>query len=247
MNILYLSSDRIPHIGGKSTHILDLINGLESNGITCHLISLASIGKIQTVFLKLILIPLRVINRELYFYFFKEVWGRKLNSLVYNYCKHNKIDFISVQDAWAAYSIKRSVPKLKVPVILTMHTYLGIENLLDRKTSKIGQFVYIKTLNKEKSALEVVDKIVAVDNRIKKHIENVIAKHSAANVRCITVVSIMNFTNIEKFRIPTKIEKQRFRKEFKASDSQFLVRCARRLVEKNGVINLVKLIVIDTG
>lgn len=70
MKILFVASDNIPHIGGKSTHILDLRDGLESNAVDCNLISLSSLGKKQLCFLKMVLIPLRLINKDLYVYSF---------------------------------------------------------------------------------------------------------------------------------------------------------------------------------
>ncbi|MCL0063355.1 hypothetical protein M1N11_04260 [Peptococcaceae bacterium] len=72
MKILIISSDPIPHTGGKSTHILNLKKGLEHKGHEVLVFSPSSIPKY--LFWLIVSIPTRAVklfNKESVPYFYK--------------------------------------------------------------------------------------------------------------------------------------------------------------------------------
>lgn len=244
MRILIVSSDQIPHVGGKSTHILDLKDGLIKNDMECEVISLASINKLLKTAIKFLLSPVRLFNRDMYIYFSRYLTGKLLNYKVLSICKRQTIDFIAFQDAMAAYFLKGTVKNYQIPCSLTMHTYFGIENSLDKKNSRIGDRIYTTYLNHELESLQVVQSIIAVDARIKQHILTTIeTEKQKKKLSVININEIANFTNIDLFSINNEQNKEirkAFRDKYNISDNTFVVACTRRLVEKNGVINAVR-------
>lgn len=242
MKILFVASDVIPHIGGKSTHIIDLKDGMCKNGNNVDIISLKSLGRKNEIFIKILISPLKFLNSDAFNYCFKILWGKILNKKVKKYCKINKPDFISVQDAFAASSISNAIKELNVTTILTMHTYFGLESSLDKKVNRLSKKIYDSNLNYEMKALDVVNGVIAVDDRIKEHVNTHIQHRINTRLDYTKVKSIENFTNIDLYTIANKDEKYKYRKEFNISNNDIVISCARRLVEKNGVINAVKAI-----
>jgi len=237
LKVLIVASDTFPHIGGKSSHIRDLMKGFRAENVDCQLISLSSLGRLMEIMIKCPLLPLKLINVYLYNYIFTRIWSRILNRLVHNYCLSNKPDFISVQDAFAAQAILTTVKKVQITVSLTMHTYFGIEQSLDRKMNYLSRLIYRSNLSDELRALRVIDGLVAVDQRIHEHVKGHI---EAGMFRHITTTAIMNFTATDVFKAPTALARAQIRHHYNISDEVFVAICARRLVEKNGVMFVVK-------
>lgn len=240
--ILIISSDNIPHIGGKSTHILDLIDGLKRNAIECKLFSQKQYGQKKLNWIRYMLAPIYVLNRDLYVYLYFEIWAKILSKKVLGILKENDVEAISVQDAFAAYAISKIKTHINCPVTLTMHTYFGLENALDKeKINFLTNKIYDIRLKHELISLKTVDSIVAVDDRIKKSVDKEIQKIKQSDVTCKECLSIQNFTNIDQFcPVKSSSEKKELRKKYNISTSAFVIVCARRLVEKNGVEFAVK-------
>jgi len=243
MLILFVASDTIPHVGGKSTHIVDLMEGLNHIGVKTDVISLSNLGRRKELFVKTLIAPLKFIRPDMFNFYFSKVWRKLLNNMVKQYCEEHKVDFISFQDAFAAYSSREALKKRQLVSVLTMHTYFGLESFPGNEDPRRLE-VYNKVLEREMESLEIVDGIIGVDRRIEKHVQENLAKSQKKNksVKVRHVTSIANFTNTSKFRIPSTYEKDKFRKEFGVADDSFVISCARRLVEKNGVINAVEAI-----
>ncbi len=235
--ILFVASDHIPHVGGKSTHILDLMSGLEYLGEETSLYSQAQFSSIKKTCIKLIIGVTKLINPRLFQYLYGKVWSRILAKNILRMVKKCEPSCISCQDAFAAASLKRIRKKIHCPIVLTMHTYFGLENGLDCAKNTLQKHIYQKNLDFELSALEVVDKIVAVDNRIFEHVKSTIDRETSNRQICVKQTgAIENFTNTEVFTPGEREEKKQLRAKYGIDESAFVVACARRLVEKNGVI-----------
>ena len=240
MNILIVSSEYVPHVGGKSTHIIDLIEGLKKNHVNVFLISRTTFGKKREYLIKMILSPIRVLNKDLFDYLHSYVRNRVLNSMVEKFCVEYQVDLISIQEAATAHAIKKTIQKHRIKTILTMHTYFGLEKTMDRKMDKRKQKYYEKVLAFELEALTIVSGIITVDQRIRQHIIDNILNSDARVITPDKVKMIPNFTNIGLYNIPSNEEKTYYRNKYGINPDYFVICCVRRLVEKNGVINAVK-------
>ena len=229
-------------MGGKSTHILDLIDGLKNNDIECKLFTQKQYGEKKLRLLRYMLAPVYLLNRDAYVYLYFEIWAKILARQVLGIIKNNHIEGISAQDAFAAYALSKIKRYITCPITLTMHTYFGIENSLDKeKVNFLTDRIYHLRLKHELVSLDTVDNIVAVDERIKESINEEIRKAKEPNVTCKRCLSIQNFTNIDRFYpIKSCKEKRMLREKHNIPESSFVILCARRLVEKNGVEFAVK-------
>ena len=236
MKVLFVASDEIPHIGGKSTHITDLIKGLRELGHETHLISFSNISKRYKIFVKLLLVIIRLVDRSLYSYLYKKLMNHRFSKIILNYSKFQNIDVISAQDAIIAIACKKTNLKLKIPIILTMHTYFAIENTLDNSNVNINGYGQRKILKYELKAISICRNIISVDSRINKHINSYIEEMQIK----LSLVTISNFTDLSRFYPVSSEEKYKLRSKYKINKDDFIVICSRRLVEKNGVIYAVK-------
>lgn len=239
--ILFVASDYIPHAGGKSSHILDLQSGLKNIGVDSLVFSKKQFSNMKLKIVIAILRPLKWINANLYTYAISLWWRSALSRKVYSLYKQYNPECISFQDAYAAAALSKYRSRIECPMVLTMHTYFGLENKLDKKNNIITNAVYNKQLNFELESLSSVNKIIAVDNRIREHVVQTIKNRTKkCNVGIENVISIENFTNIESFSPSTLDEKKKFRESMSIPTDKIVLCCIRRLVEKNGVIFAVK-------
>lgn len=221
--ILFVSMDDYPHIGGKSTHMSSLISGLEYYGYSCDVIARNCLSDTKIKMYKFLKIFNKFFNKGKYLYLRKKI---EYNLM---YKKLKKIDFseydaISCQDALSATLVGKIDSKLNIS--LTMHTYFGLEYLLDNDVFDENNKYYLKLLKMELDSLNFTKKVVAVDERIFNHVSDIIKERNLKNVKVFT---ISNFTNTDMF-MPNK----------KISSNKFHIGCIRRIVEKNGTIYAVK-------
>jgi len=135
-----------------------------------------------------------------------------------------------------------------------MHTYFGIECTLDGGIKENSR-LYRRICQFEESSLSYIDNAVAVDERIREHLEMHIKKHRYD----VGLTSIKNFTNTDIFKsVISNEERNDFRYKHNLEETDFVGICVRRLVEKNGVIfaadafryikeTNIKLMVLGTG
>ena len=217
--ILFVTLDDYPHIGGKSTHMANLIEGLKAKDNECIVISRNMINKKRLFFKKVCSIIYKYTNVSKYLYLRKKFEF----DLLYDYIAKNVdlslYDAISCQDALSATIIGRISKDANVT--LTMHTYFGLEYCLDNDVFNNDNIYYKKLLNLELECLKYTKKIICVDSRINDHVNNTIEKDY--NIKDFYVSSIKNFTNTDILN-DTKIE-----------HDKYTIMCVRRLVEKNGV------------
>lgn len=237
MKVLIASTDKIPHVGGKSTHIEDLRCGLEEIGCTVKIISIKDISKKKLLFFKLLLAPLKVLNIAYYKYLTTQIQRKLMGNKILEICEMENFDIISAQDAIVASSCAKANRKLKIPLVLTMHTYFALEKTLDNKKTKPRSFLYNLYLRSELKCLDFVKGVICVDERIKEHVNNTLI-NQGFDSKGIQVDTISNFTNVNRFENDglAAIHKR----TWGFPENSVIGLCTRRLVEKNGVIYAVK-------
>lgn len=237
MNVLFYTNIVVPHLGGKSSHICDLSDGLIATGNKADIISALSVkGSIlnSTKFKKVFIQPLRFIDKWLYSRKSLEITDRALQQILREYLKEHKVDLISAQDPISAIYAHEVVGNT-IPITLTMHSYFGkgmsdISN--DEKAKRHFDIIRERDLN----SIEVVRSIIGVDTRIKEDCEIFTKKLRPE----LPVYAIPNFVNTDKYKPVTMEEKKKAKKYFNISESNKVAICIRRLCDKNGVIFAVK-------
>ena len=239
MRVLFVAGDTIPHVGGKSSHVIDLAKGMRALGVSTDIISLRSLGRLSELSIKARLAFYRLNDRNVFYYRFQSIWRDRLNQLVREACELRGYEFISVQDAFAGSAIARAVDETGITAVLTMHTYFGLENGLDRRDQG-SQQIYEAQLSRELEALSVVQGVIAVDDRIRCHVEKATRRVDQSALKVKRITSIPNFTDVSLYSPPTLSERIEARHALGLSNEQFAVCCVRRLVEKNGVLKAVE-------
>lgn len=235
MKILFYTDTAVPHLGGKSSHIIDLSEGLKVLGNEVHIISSSSIPKFQRYFdkfKKLSILHYKYTDFGTYSYKSMEITDRTIQKLVKEYLNKNNVDIISAQDpisALYAYELSGN----KIPIVLTMHSYFG-KSMTELTNDKKGmrQKDFDRLRDRDIKSLGIVQHLIAVDTRIKNDCETYIKSDSSLFVPCTT---IPNFVNTEKYKPSLKEEKRIARNELEIPDEMRVMICVRRLVDKNGV------------
>ena len=240
MNILFFTDTAVPHLGGKSSHILDLSAGLKEIGHNTDIISETSLHGARlfgTKLKKLFIQHYKKSDFGTFSYKSMDITDRAIQRLLKDYLKYHKVDVISAQDpisALYAYEIVRN----NIPIVLTMHSYFGksMSELSDDKTS-MRQKDFDRLRDRDVHALDVVKALVAVDTRIKEDSEVYIQNCANKGLKC---VSIPNFVNTNTYRPSNKEEKLLARRALSIPDDKKVMICIRRLVDKNGVFYAVQ-------
>jgi glycogen(starch) synthase len=237
MNILILSWNKHPHIGGKSTHIVNIMDGYLKLGSSAEVITSESGTGVLYHICHLLISPLKVLAKVKYKVLRNQLiivmFSRKIMKAV----SKNSFDIINAQDPLSAIAAEKAKKKYGLKIVTTMHTYFGIENSLDVNLKKDSK-LYNNLLTEELKALRVSDLFIAVDARIRHHIIEMNQKYGSEGDE--KVKSIANFTNVDFFRPATHLEKVSMREKYGIKKEAFIAICARRLVEKNGVIYAIK-------
>lgn len=183
MNILLATFWEYPHVGGISSYISTLKNGLESKGNNVSVLSYNDIK--QEIGRQLTLINLIESYRVLF------------ANLIRKYVSENKVDIIVANDVISLLAAKQA--NLNLPCLLTVHGYLADEYIASKSVFKNSlEEKYLRAV--EEIAYNISDNIVTVDKRLKKYIENVIKNDSISKKICV----INNFVDINKFKINNK-------------------------------------------
>ncbi|MGB9679516.1 MAG: glycosyltransferase [Thermoanaerobacteraceae bacterium] len=183
MKILLVTFLEYPHVGGVSSYISTLKNGLESTGNNVSVLSYNDIK--QEIGRQLTLINLIESYRVLF------------ANLIRKYVSENKVDMIVANDVISLLAAKQA--NLNLPCLLTVHGYLADEYIASNSVVKDSlEEKYLRAI--EEIAYTISDNIVTVDKRLKKYIENVIKNDSISKKICV----INNFVDINKFKINNK-------------------------------------------
>lgn len=237
MNILFYTNTDVPHLGGKSSHICDLRDGLIATGNKADIISALSIkGAIlkRTKLKKIFIQPLRYIDKWLYSRKSLEITDRAIQQILKEYIRTHKVDLISAQDPISAIYAHELVGD-SVPITLTMHSYFG-KGMSDISHDAKGKQHFDIIKERDLNSIEVVRAIVGVDTRIKEDCEI----FTNARRPELPVYTIPNFVNTDTYKPATTKEKRDAKQYFNIPESKKVAICIRRLCDKNGVIFAVK-------
>lgn len=220
MKILLTTIFDIPHVGGLSTHVLTLKDGLESNGHTVDIFSFSDMNP----FIKKAVAqaPGFLLNK------WKKGKGQMLNDqnrgrLLTFYLKKiaHTYDVINAQDVIATLAAL-STGK---PTVATVHGYFAYE-AISRGSIIKGSKEDIEIQRIEREAYRGASEVISVDKRIRDYIQ----KQAAVNAH-----QIKNFINVNDFN-PTAIDNKKLRAHYQVNEQVNVLLVPRRLTEKNGVI-----------
>jgi len=220
VKILLTTIFDIPHVGGLSTHVLTLKDGLESNGHTVDIFSFSDMNP----FIKKAVAqaPGFLLNK------WKKGKGQMLNDqnrgrLLTFYLKKiaHTYDVINAQDVIATLAAL-STGK---PTVATVHGYFAYE-AISRGSIIKGSKEDIEIQRIEREAYRGASEVISVDKRIRDYIQ----KQAAVNAH-----QIKNFINVNDFN-PTAIDNKKLRAHYQVNEQVNVLLVPRRLTEKNGVI-----------
>jgi len=220
VKILLTTIFDIPHVGGLSTHVLTLKDGLESKGHTVDIFSFSDMNP----FIKKAVAqaPGFLLNK------WKKGKGQMLNDqnrgkLLTFYLKKiaHTYDVINAQDVIATLAAL-STGK---PTVATVHGYFAYE-AISRGSIIKGSKEDIEIQRIEREAYRGASEVISVDKRIRDYIQK------QANVNAH---QIKNFINVNDFN-PTAIDNKKLRAHYQVHEQANVLLVPRRLTEKNGVI-----------
>jgi len=220
VKILLTTIFDIPHVGGLSTHVLTLKDGLESNGHTVDIFSFSDMNP----FIKKAVAqaPGFLLNK------WKKGKGQMLNDqnrgrLLTFYLKKiaHTYDVINAQDVIATLAALST----RKPTVATVHGYFAYE-AISRGSIIKGSKEDIEIQRIEREAYRGASEVISVDKRIRDYIQ----KQAAVNAH-----QIKNFINVNDFN-PTAIDNKKLRAHYQVNEQANVLLVPRRLTEKNGVI-----------
>ncbi len=230
MRVLICSFWQFPVVGGVTTHIQLLKNGLEKIGHTIEIFSMRNVhhlikdgasivDQFTYLFNQHSNIPSFIKNYEKDRFMYKTIISRHIN--------FDDYDVLHVHDVICA-SIIRSLTNKRI--ILTVHGYVANENISDRVIKRGGiEESYLLSLEKE--GIFSADLIITADSNIKRYIINSFDYNHE-------IIAMKNFIDISSFDL--KMDKYALKKELSLPEDKFIIICTRRLVEKNGVLYAIK-------
>lgn len=229
-------------VGGKHIHLYLLMKGLSENKIKNHLITCSN--NFNKAISNREVIEIFNINnnqlkkmRDVEFAFIVSGWIKELeNNLIKVLSKPNNIKYINAHDVISTIAIKNVLTKmnLEIAVITTLHGYFSDENVDYGGLEKEG-LLYNKLRKMEAEAYNFSDKIIAVDDRIKKYVQ----ANSEKKDKDIEV--IVNAIDDKIFNLVEDEEKKFLLEKYKYNNKE-IVFVPRRLVPKNGVKYVVEAI-----
>ncbi|MBY0245769.1 MAG: glycosyltransferase family 4 protein [Sphingobacteriaceae bacterium] len=237
LRLLMLSQDNHQKgllIGGKHVHQMLLMRELKDLEVDVTFIA-PHRNLLYWVVFKILAVLRR--TRMVSFVNYTKFFYKALNILLTNALNRigKEYDVVSCQDA-AIHAIMLSyVKKHKLPVMVTLHGYLGREFLdashfPEREKTKIYEYL----LELEKSSAKEANKIFTVDTRIKNYVVDSFAIDSSRLSVVFNAVDERRF-----FPVDTDIQSA-IREKLNVPKDAFVVLVARRFVRKNGVLYALK-------
>ncbi len=243
MRFLILSSDRQPHLGGKSGHIANLTRGLIQLGHQIQIVSRSAWGAWLDVLL--IKAPGYTLKRLLGTRAGDWPWWVNyrltqflLAGVVQPCLVRSKFDAISVQDVSVANVLARLPRTQACPVILTVHgdqtnEFVSMGSV--RRGSRVERWFW----DEEQRGYRSVDRILTVDSRLRAHVYSVLGSDSPR-----PEIQVMhNFVDVDQFRPLPEPRRADLRRHWGLDESAFTLLCPRRLTPKNGVLFAVEALV----
>lgn len=227
MKVFLLSIYDVSKSGGLSTYVQNLANAYQKDGDHSVIITPNNPWGIIYSIAIFIAKALYVLNKRyglnLYYY----ILGRIIFLEFIKQYDPNYPSLLHFQDVLSLHYVS-SFLKKPIPKILTLHGDLTNMNLSDKIISYESTW-YTYSYFLEKSGYLLADKIVAVDERLRKHA-------LWFGVPAENVFNFPNFTDTSKFFRVSEVEKKDLRLRYHIPLDKKIIFCPRRLVEKNGVI-----------
>jgi glycogen synthase len=218
MKVLIVTIFRYPHQGGLSSHIDILKKGFGTHNIKSQVYNYNTLNRIERSMIQIIFALFYLLNKQL---------GSLIQHVIIS-----KFLFFRVKKAQIDYDIihfmetsSLSCNRFYKPTVLTIHgdySNMSIGEGLLKRGSQIHRY-YEKI---ETRSLMQVNKIIAVDERLKRYAHQLTGK--------IDILKQINFVDLSEFDI--KIDKENFKKKHNIPSNKKILLCPRRLVKKNGVI-----------
>lgn len=211
MNILLATYWDYPHIGGVSSHMSLLADGLNKQKNNVYTIGGTGYTHQKTDDF--------IVRRK-----------KKYNALAQKLIKiidENQIDIVNAQDVLIAKGLQKA--NCKVPVVLTVHGCLTNESIADNVINKNS--IEEKFLNDiEIESYKYVNRIIAVSSSVKKHIFS-LSRRTATNM--------LNFVDVEMFD-NVKSLREVSRDSIGIKENEKVILCAARLIEQKGIMYLLE-------
>jgi glycogen(starch) synthase len=239
MKILIAASETHPHTGGKSTHVLALVDGLRALGHEVKVFSEADLH-----------LPSRLLIRGSSFLVKRALgpWGKNwatlwqyqlkrhfLAAAIFRLLERERFDVVSCQDVMAQNII--SDYPTTVRTILTVHGDQTNE-LVSAGALRRGSRAERWFLVEEKQGYCAADQIITVDSRLRTHVLAV--ANGAIDYKRVHI--LYNFVNVERFK-PARPDDGAERDRWGLGADDLVILCPRRLTAKNGVIYAVRAMV----
>lgn len=220
MRILIATVFEYPHVGGLSTHVQTLSNGLNELGHEVNVVSFSDISPLKRKCLAQG--PSFLLNKWKKgrgFVWSHNIRRRLLAQLLREY--KGQYDIVNSQDVYTTLA----ATDVGFKTVATVHGYMAFEAI--SKGSIIKNSVEDERIRAvEKKAYQVSNANITVDTRIKEYIKDVSGVDSTA---------IKNFIDVTQFN-PSKVDQAKVRAEKGIGADRKVIFVPRRLTEKNGVI-----------
>ncbi|MCD9470782.1 glycosyltransferase family 4 protein [Photobacterium phosphoreum] len=226
-HILIATELEYPHQGGVSSHIELLIKGLKIvDNVTVSVISRNDIPKFIERLCFLFSGFISLFNKGCGYLLYHKLIGFILRLKIEAFIYKHDVDILHIHSTNFAFS-----KKFKIPSVLTCHADITNE-MLGQKKIKTDSFAERSFYKMEKSCYINNNCIIAVDERLKKHVLSV-----AENAN---VISMINF--IDPYEFDNIFLSNEDRVKFNFPIDKKILLCPRRMVVKNGVIYAVKIL-----
>lgn len=239
MNILIVACNPYPHIGGKSSHILALTDGLRTLG---HKVKVVSEADLHLPSRLLIYGSSFLVKRAL------GPWGkdwatlwqyrlkrRFLAAAIYRRLEMERFDVVSCQDVMVQNIINAYPGAMRS--LLTVHVN-QTDELVSAGALRRGFRAERWFLREEKQGYCSADQIITVDSRLRTHV--LAAANGAIDPGQVHV--LYNFVDVEQFK-PARPSDTDERRRWCLGADDLAILCPRRLTAKNGVIYAVRAMV----
>lgn len=226
--ILVITNDRFPHEGGASTHIEHLMSRSSQTGIHIDVVSWSSVAGLMRLCARVAQRAVRTVTGDTMLAL--KVAAGFLAVPVRDALCRTRYSAINPQSALAMLACKRArAPRL--PIVLTVHTYWTYE--LEAAGLIPDERVRSRVQKMEAEAYAAADWILCVDTRIRNHVV-------AVCPTAATKTSVWYNAVLPDDTVIVSEELSGIRRKLGIQPHDFVFLCPRRLVPKNGVLELLE-------
>jgi len=239
MKILVTASSPYLHIGGKSAHILTLIEGLKALGHQVKVVSEADLWPLSRLLIRgssfLIKLALGPWGKDWATLWQYQLKQRFLAAAIYRQLERERFDVVSCQDVMVQNIISDCPGTVRT--ILTVHGDQTNE-LVSAGALRRGSRAERWFLMEEKQGYCSADQIITVDSRLRTHV--LAAANGVIDPKRVHI--LYNFVNVDRFK-PVSSDNATERRRWCLGTNDLIILCPRRLTAKNGVIYAVRAMV----